>query len=364
LLDLADALLDEANTELYSGEATSLISELSDQDVAAILAVNPGLTYFPGNRSFYMLGGVANWATSNANSQAATINEPPGVSGVQGVTGHLANITSQEENDFINALAPGNVWLGGGDGPVEGEWRWLAGPEAGQQFWQGGVGGSTVGGSYANWGGGEPNNSGNEDTVHMRADGRWNDQPGGTAYNYVIEWDSSLFTPPVDPNLVARAEEYARQYAVIMDQIDKLAKDTHFRGIGLLKNENLRTDFNIRRTSYLTTEGMDATSFGLGLSSRNFMRLTTLNLAQDQVHEARIALRTYSADLAVDFNIISARLDFTEETIGVHKSGASDLVDANKNEAGSELLALQVRRQLQMEALRLSTKSDVGRLFE
>ena len=363
LIDQAAALLDDAVAELYPGPSTSLISELSDSDIAAILAVNPGLTYFPGNRSFYSLGGVANWATSNANAQAATINEPPGVSGVAGVTGHLANITSQEENDFINTLSPGNIWLGGSDGAVEGEWRWLAGPEAGQQFWQGGVAGSTVGGSYANWGGGEPNNSGNEDTVHMRADGRWNDQPGATAYNYVVEWDSSLFTPPVDPDLVARAAVYTEEYLKILEQIDLLAKDTQFRGIGLLNDETLRTDFNPQRTSFLVTEGIDSTSRGLGLVTSDFLRLRTLNLAQEQVRLARETLREFTGGLDIHLSIITIRRDFTENTINVHEDGSSDLVEADQNEAGAEILALQVRQQLQVVALQLSTQSNVNRLF-
>ncbi len=363
LIDQADALMDEAVIELYPDGTTSLISELSASDIAAILAVNPGLTYSSDTGSFYRLGGVANWATSNANAQMATIVEPPGVSGVAGVTGHLANITSQAENDFINALAPGNVWLGGSDAAVEGEWRWLAGPEAGQQFWQGGIGGSTVGGSYANWGAGEPNNSGNEDTVHMRPDGRWNDQPGSTAYNYVVEWDASLFLPPVDPKLVVRAEVYMKQYAQILEQIDLLAKDTQYRGIQLLKGESLRTVFNAEQTSFLITEGIDGTSWGLGLATRDFMRLTTLNMAQEQVNAARGIMRSYSAALAIDFSIISIRMDFTQGTINTHKSGSSDLVDADKNESGAELLALQVRRQLQIEALRLSSQANVTKIL-
>lgn len=364
LLDLADALLDEAHTELYAGDETSLVTSLSAADITAILAANPGVQYSTATHSFYRIAGPANWATANANAQAATLVEPPGVIGVAGVGGHLANITSQVENDFVNAMLPGAGWIGGSDAAVEGEWRFTTGPETGQQFWQGPAAGSTVGGSYARWGGGEPNNSGNEDYVQMRADGYWNDLNGSSSLNYVIEWDESLFITASDPKLVEKAEEYARQYEVIMDQIDKLTKDTHFRGIHLLRGENLKTFFNPKHTSFLTTEGMDATSRGLGLSARTFLQLNTLKLAQDEAHKARIVLRTYAAGLSVDFNIISARLNFTEDTINIHKSGASDLVDADKNEAGSELLALEVRRQLQMEALRLSGKSDVGKLFE
>ncbi len=361
IIDIVTAFLEDARAELYTGGVTSLISELSDEDITAILAVNPGLQYFPGNRSFYRLSAApASWAAASAIANSATIVEPPGVTGVNGVTGHLSNITSQAENDFVHAIAPVNAWLGGGDGAVEGEWRWLVGPEAGQQFWQGGVGGSTVGGSYANWGGGEPNNSGNEDTVHMRPDGRWNDLPGATAYDYVIEWDSSLFLPPVDPALIARAAEYAEQYRLLLDQIDLLAKDTQYRGLHLLKDETMRTDFNPERTSFLITEGIDATSRGLGLVPHDFMRLTTLSNSQNDVRAAREELRSYIGNLSNDLNIITVRLQFTQNHIDVHKSGSEELVVVDQNEAGAELLALQVRQRLQNEALRLSMQSGAN----
>ncbi len=363
LLDQAEALLDEAAVELYSGTATSLVTSLGPNDITAILAANPGLTYSPDSRSFYRLAGPASWAAANTAAQSATLIEPPGVVGVSGVTGHLANITSQIENDFVNALAPGNAWIGGSDAAVEGEWRWTSGPESGQQFWQGAAAGTTVGGSYARWGVGEPNNSGTEDHVHMRADGFWNDQNAGTVYNYIIEWDESLFVTATDAKLVSRAEQYATQYLQILDQIDLLAKDTHYRGIGLLKGETLRTDFNRNRTSFLTTEGIDATSSGLGLTSIDFLRLSTLKVSQEQVFSARKVLRTYSAALAVDFSIISVRLDFTRDTANIHKDGADELVAADQKEAGAEILALQVRQQLQLEALRLSTQSNVTKLL-
>lgn len=366
LIDQAEALLGEASVELYSGPETSLISTLSAADIAAILAANPGVTYSAATQSFYQLSATATtWSAANTNAQAATLVQPPGMElDITGVTGHLANITSAAENTFVDGIAPANAWIGGSDAAVEGEWRWDAGPEAGQQFWQGGTGGSTVGGSYAHWGGGEPNNSGNEDGVHMRPDGFWNDQNTGTTnYNYVIEWDASLFTKPVDPKLVARAAEYTKQYLKILDQITALAKDTQFRGIQLLKGEKLRTDFNPERTSFLETDGIDATAVGLGLSSRDFLYLSTLNLAKEQVREARTTMRSYVSNLTNDLNIITIRFDFTKSTINVHKDGASALVDADKNEVGAELLALRVRQQLQNVALRLSGQSLIERLF-
>lgn len=364
VIDQAEALLGSAVEELYSGTATSLATSLSSADITAVLAANPGLTYSPDTQSFYQISaGTATWAAANTIAENATLIEPPNVFGVEGVTGHLAVITSQIENDFVDAIVPNTAWLGGSDAAVEGEWRWTGGPESGQQFWQGLHTGSTVAGSYANWGAGEPNNSGAEDNMHMRADGRWNDQAGTTSYRYVIEWDASLFVTSSDPELAERAMVYSEQYIKILDQIDLLAKDTQYRGIGLLHGDTLRTDFNVPRTSLLITEGMDASSLGLGLSSTNFLRLSTLNLAQEQVRNARSVLRAYSGSLANDLNIITTRLDFTKGTIDTHQAGSDDLVVADKNEVGAELLALEVSRQLQTTALSLSTQDNVSRLF-
>ena len=77
-----------------------------------------------------------------------------------GVPGHLATITSQAEQDFVLkyfkelgnrtfSAYDRNFWIAGSDAAVEGEWRWVAGPEAGQQFWQGKADGQALG--YQNW---------------------------------------------------------------------------------------------------------------------------------------------------------------------------------------------------------------------
>ena len=80
-----------------------------------------------------------------------------------GVPGHLATITSQAEQDFVLEYyknpGPGRprvnpyeekFWIAASDAAVEGEWRWVAGPEAGQPFWQGDYkNGHALG--YQNW---------------------------------------------------------------------------------------------------------------------------------------------------------------------------------------------------------------------
>ena len=77
-----------------------------------------------------------------------------------GVPGHLATITSQAEQDFILqvfkelrnsqfTIFNENFWIAGSDAAVEGEWRWVAGPEAGQLFWQGKADGLAL--DYQSW---------------------------------------------------------------------------------------------------------------------------------------------------------------------------------------------------------------------
>ena len=128
-----------------------------------------------------------------------------------GLRGYLATITSQEENDFIKTKTTSLGWIGANDETVEGDWRWVTGPEGledsgkGLLFWRGTGGqaqsnpltyGSLKDPSgapyYENWNkefnanppNFEPNNSNNEDYAHITVfpqdyahSYKWNDLP-------------------------------------------------------------------------------------------------------------------------------------------------------------------------------------------
>ncbi len=130
-----------------------------------------------------------------------------------GLQGYLVTLTSQEEADFSGEQASGFGWIGATDLAVEGEWRWVTGPEAGIQFWQGRSNGTEL--TFANWNGGEPNNvgGGGEDYAHIAAAsvirggapiGAWNDLPnngGGGAYSsqgYVVEYGGMTGDPSLN----------------------------------------------------------------------------------------------------------------------------------------------------------------------
>jgi hypothetical protein len=94
----------------------------------------------------------------------------------ESVGGHLATITSKEENDWIiQTFSPLlNYWLGGTDEDEEGKWKWITGEE-----WK-----------YSLWYKDQPDNyKGNEHSLQIWSNGFWNDNLSERPFYFLIEWD-------------------------------------------------------------------------------------------------------------------------------------------------------------------------------
>lgn len=153
-----------------------------------------------GNGNFYefIASGGIDWDSARADAQSMDM---------LGVSGHLATITSAEENAFFiaNVLAPGHVrqevWLGGRQlanpslGPDEG-WEWTTG-----EPW-----------FFTNWNQGEPNDDKGRnveeslavwlgDTIDLPGGsnrrGTWNDDrsDSGLIVGYVVEFPTAIPEP-------------------------------------------------------------------------------------------------------------------------------------------------------------------------
>lgn len=164
--------------------------------------VQPGEIYYPGNGHLYEV--VTATLTADAARTAAAARTKYGASG------YLATITSAEENDYIASRLNDAGWMGASDVSVEGDWKWVTGPENGTSFWLGTGSGSAVSGRYENWASGEPNNSGGgagEDCAQFLAGstGEWNDLPcsSTTLPRYVVEYGTTGTLPAVQSKDVA-----------------------------------------------------------------------------------------------------------------------------------------------------------------
>ncbi|MCM2343329.1 MAG: type I secretion C-terminal target domain-containing protein [Alphaproteobacteria bacterium] len=175
----ADSLSGGAgNDVIYSASVASVTS-------ASILAAYSGVSYNATTNSFYRyVSTTRTWEAANSAATADVIN---------GISGHLAHSNSATENNYLDTISgTANIWLGGSDGAVNGEWRWIGGPNDGTQFWQGQAAGSAVDGAYTNWNTNEPNDyNGFEANIEMINGGRWNDQLPGTTRASVVEWEAS-----------------------------------------------------------------------------------------------------------------------------------------------------------------------------
>lgn len=196
----------DSDTINLSGTVTNLNTALSSltytrsstgTDTLEVALVNSNQIFFETNGHVYQY--VASSLDWNAAKLAAEqLN-------AYGKTGYLVTITSAAENNFVKLRLSGDAWIGASDSGTEGTWKWVTGPEAGTTFWSGADNGSTVGGNYASWGGGEPNNSGDEDCgEEYVASGTWNDLPcsGTTIDGYVAEFgDNTSSTTVVSKNV-------------------------------------------------------------------------------------------------------------------------------------------------------------------
>ena len=158
------------------------------------------------------------------------------------------------------------------------------------------------------------------------------------------------------------------QFNEILSQIDALARDASYNGVNLLYGDDLRVIFNEDGSSFLNIPSVTFTSTGLGmtaLAGGEFQTNNTIDTVLGQVDGALRALRSQATSFGSKLGTVQTRQEFTKQLINTLETGADNLVLADTNEEGANLLALQTRQQLSTTALSLSAQADqaVLRLF-
>ncbi|HWV42638.1 flagellin, partial [Pseudorhodoplanes sp.] len=126
--------------------------------------------------------------------------------------------------------------------------------------------------------------------------------------------------------------------------------------------------FNEDGSSYQNISGVTFTSAGLGLSALSgseFQTNSDIDTVIGNLDAALTDLRAQAAKFGSNLTTVQTRQDFTKNMINTLQTGADNLVLADTNEEGANLLALQTRQQLSTTALSLSAQADqaVLRLF-
>ena len=178
----------------------------------------------------------------------------------------------------------------------------------------------------------------------------------------VLQGVSGLIETRVsDEDAIEQRDKYVAQFNEILTQIDQVAKDSGYKGINLLQENDLKVIFNEDRSSTIEVKGVDASSKGLGLEQ---IEKGGWNLDKDidetitYVEDAITTLRGMASDFGNNYSIVQTREDFTDNLINVLEEGSDKLVLADMNEEGANMLALQTRQQLAVNSLSLASQAS------
>ena len=151
-------------------------------------------------------------------------------------------------------------------------------------------------------------------------------------------------------------EQEREQYNQILQQYDRVIADGTYKGTNLLKKDSLKVDFNQDRTASLNITGFDASAAGLNLSSAQSG--SRLSSAIEEIRQAVLQIRAFTAELGNNYSIITNRQEFTENLINILTEGADKLTLADMNEESANMLSLQTRQQLAINSLSLASQAS------
>jgi flagellin-like hook-associated protein FlgL len=186
-----------------------------------------------------------------------------------------------------------------------------------------------------------------------------------------------------DATTAADRTTFQTQFEELRKQMAAVANDSGFNGVNLLGGDTLKTDFNEKGTSSQSVTGVDYRGFASGgtayAAAESVVGVaqatawggidaaanTAIAASATGVKAAISTLRNQAAVFGSNLTVVKMREDYTKEMINTLKAGADGLTLADQNEEAANLLALQTRQQLGVQALSLANQSQQGilRLF-
>jgi len=181
--------------------------------------------------------------------------------------------------------------------------------------------------------------------------------------------DGSATTASIAGNSV-RAN-LVTQFNQLKDQLDKTASDSSFNGINLLQGDQLKLFFNENSTSSLTiqstnTAGVNSSTLSISTATNTeFQANSSLDTRLLSLGTALTTVASQASAFGSNLSIVQNRQTFTNAMVNTLQTGADGLTLADGNLEGANMLALQTRQQLSIQALSLASQANqaVLRLF-
>jgi flagellin-like hook-associated protein FlgL len=181
--------------------------------------------------------------------------------------------------------------------------------------------------------------------------------------------DGSATTASIGGNTV-RAN-LVTQFNQLKDQLDKTAADSSFNGINLLQGDQLKLFFNELSTSSITIQstnsaGVNSSTLAIATASNaEFQSNTSLDSRLQSLQTALTTVASQASAFGSNLSVVQNRQTFTNAMVNTLQTGSDGLTLADGNLEGANMLALQTRQQLSIQALSLASQANqaVLRLF-
>ena len=122
---------------------------------------------------------------------------------------------------------------------------------------------------------------------------------------------------------------------------------------------DLRVTFNAAGDASINVKAVDVTALGLLINGAVSKWATDTNVSSaiTEIDAALKSLRVSGQALATNLGVIQTREDFTDQFINTLQEGADKLTLADGNQEASNMLMLQTRQQLGIQALSMASQS-------
>lgn len=180
----------------------------------------------------------------------------------------------------------------------------------------------------------------------------------------------------------AERNDLASQFQTLGKQITNLTNDASYQGLNLVNttSSKLTVQFSDKTAAQLEVQGVDmrfsqfagltAGASGVAGSLASFGSATTwttvgtgvtaFDALIETMDSAITTIRSNAKTLGTNVALLQTRADFTKSYVNTLKEGSGKLTLADLNEEGANLVALQTRQQLGIQALSFAGQQEQG----